>query len=369
MTHSIPHNVLLDLPPFPPQRTGELADRVAALLGTKNDVLLVQGEAIIALEAAATSLARPGLKALNIVTSPYGAWFGLWLERGGSEVTNLAAENALPITFAAVEAAFEKQDFDLVALVHAESASGILNPLPEIAALARSKGALVVTDCVASVGGHPVEVDRLGIDIAVIGPQKALAGSAGLSMLSVSPAAWAQIEKPGAKEISTLSLLDLKRNWLEKGRGALPGMPSSLELHALDAALTRVEAEGLANVIARHETAARASRAALKALGLREFTPPETASNLATAIVLPEGISVPDALAAIGPNGRAISASVGAAANRVLRFQHTGRLAGFEPVVANIAALAGALNRLGHKADPGAAVNAILEVYSKASAA
>lgn len=365
---SIPANVLLDLPPFPPNQTGVLADRVAQLLGTHNDVLIVQGEAILALEAAATSVARPGLKALNIVTSPYGAWFGLWLERGGASVTNLSATGGKPIAIEAVRQEFETQHFDLVAVVHAESASGILNPLPEIAALAKEHGALVVVDAVASIGGHRVDVDALGIDIAVVGPQKALAGSAGLSMLSVSPAAWAQIEKDGATEISSLSLLDLKKNWLEKGRGALPGMPSSLELHALDAALTRIEAEGLEAVIARHQQAADATRSALLALGLPEFTPPDTASNLATAVVLPEGLSSQTILAALAPFATNISASVGATAGTVLRIQHTGRSARFEPVVANIGALAGVLNGLGVKADTQAALAVIHSHYAGTAA-
>lgn len=367
MSPAIPANVLLDLPPFPPQRTAGLADRLAALLHTGNDVLIVQGEAIIALEAAATSLAREGLRALNIVTSPYGAWFGTWLERGGSTVTNLAAENGLPITIAAVEAVFATASYDLVALVHAESASGILNPLPEVAALAKSHGALVVVDAVASIGGHPVAVDVLGIDIAVIGPQKALAGSAGLSALSVSPAAWAQIEKPGAPEISALSLLDLKRNWLDKGRNALPGMPSSLELHALDAALSRIEAEGISAVIARHEIAAEATRAGLAALGLAPFTTPQTASNLATAIVLPETINGLAALAALAALATNISASVGVAREGVLRVQHTGRSARFEAVVANIAALASVLAQLGHPVDAGAAITAVTNRYARAA--
>ena len=87
---------------------------------------------------------------------------------------------------------------NLVSLVHAESASGILNPLPEIARLAKARGAVVVLDAVASFGGHELDIDGLGIDIAVIGPQKALAGSSGLSAVSVSEKAWRLIDRPDA---------------------------------------------------------------------------------------------------------------------------------------------------------------------------
>ena len=87
---------------------------------------------------------------------------------------------------------------NLVALVHAESASGILNPLARDRATRRARGALVVVDAVASFGGHALDVDALGIDIAVIGPQKALGGSSGVSAISVSQRAWALIDRPDA---------------------------------------------------------------------------------------------------------------------------------------------------------------------------
>lgn len=359
-----PH-ALLDLPPFPPARTGDLADRIATLLGTRKDVLIVQGEAIVALEAAAVSLARPGLAALNIVTSPYGDWFGQWLARGGCNVDNLVAEGGLPIALERVEASLASRRYDIVALVHAESASGILNPLPQIAMAAKRTDALLVVDAVASIGGHPLDVEALDIDIAVIGPQKALAGSAGLSALSVSPAAWDRILAPGATTLSTLSLADLKHNWLDKGRGALPGMPSALELHALDAALARVEAEGFETLLARHRLAAEATREALLALGLPEFTPPDTASNLTTAAMLPAGLSVAAVMAALSPFNCGIAPSIGAAADRVLRVNHTGLNANFAPVLANILALGQALRELGHDADLGAASAVVLTHFGQ----
>ena len=154
--------LLLDPPAFPAERYAILADRLAALMGTGNDVLLIQAEAVLALEAAATSLARPGLRALNIVTSPYGAWFGGWLARGGATVRNLTASPAKPVTLEEVERALnEGPGFDLLAIVHAESASGILNPLPAIAALARQRGIVTLVDAVASIGGHAFEVKLL----------------------------------------------------------------------------------------------------------------------------------------------------------------------------------------------------------------
>ena len=79
-------NPLHGAPSYPAERYAVLADRIGGILRSRNDILLVQAEAVVALEAAAVSLARPGLTALNIITSSYGGWFGQWLRRGGAAV-------------------------------------------------------------------------------------------------------------------------------------------------------------------------------------------------------------------------------------------------------------------------------------------
>ena len=359
-------NALLDVPAFPAGRFAPLADRIGQILGTRNDILLVQAEAVVALEAVAVSLARPGLKALNIVTSPYGTWFGQWLLRGGAKVRHLSAEPGLPITVAAVEAALDDaEDIQVLALVHAEAASGILNPLEDIAALARSRGIVTVIDAVASVGGHPLEVDALEIDVAVIGPQKALAGPAGISALSVSAKAWNLIMRQGSPTDSVLSLADLKRLWLDAGRGVLPGTPAPLELWALEAALARVEAEGMDAVIARHQLAARATRTGLLALGLKLWAEDDRTSNLVTAALLPDGIDRAKLLQVTASFGTEMSPGVGSGTDRLVRLNHTGPRARFDIVLANVVTYGQALQVLGCPMDVGAAAAAVLACYAE----
>ena len=84
-------STLLDIPAYPADGYARLADRIAQIAADQDDVLLVQGEAIVALEAVATSIASPDIRALNVVTSPYGKWFGDWLRRGGADVTDVTA--------------------------------------------------------------------------------------------------------------------------------------------------------------------------------------------------------------------------------------------------------------------------------------
>jgi aspartate aminotransferase-like enzyme len=249
-----------------------------------------------------------------------------------------------------------------VALVHAESATGILNPLPGIAALAKARGALLLVDAVASAGGHELDVDGLGIDVCVTGPQKALGGSSGLSVASVSRPAWRQIEQPGGPQTSLLSLLDLKRLWLDAGRGILPGMPSALEFHALEAALDRFEAEGLASAIARHARAAEACRAGVMAMGLGAWVAPEGASNLVTAAPVPPGLTASLVVGAAASEA-GLAPGVGPAGERLVRLNHTGRRAARAPVLEGLAALADALRALGVPADRDAALAAAAAVF------
>ncbi|WP_432349691.1 aminotransferase class V-fold PLP-dependent enzyme (plasmid) [Shinella yambaruensis] len=356
-------NALNDVPDFPPHRLGPLADRLARILKTRNDILLFQTEAVVALEAVATSIARPGLTALNIVTSPFGAWFGDWLRRGGADVVTLSAEPALPIDIESVEAAFDAHpQVKAVILCHAESANGVLNPLAEIAAAARARGIVTIVDAVASVGGHALDVDALGIDIAVIGPQKSLAGPAGVSALSVGRAAWALVSAAGGRRSSTLSLLD-RRDWLDSGRGALPGTAAPLEFFALEAALDRFEAEGADAVLARHARAAAASRDGLLALGACPWADFGRASHLVTTAALPEAVDPETFLAAAVPLDMELSAGIGPGAARLVRLNHTGRRARFDSVLGNVLAYGIALQKCGAPADLAAAAAAVAAHY------
>ncbi|MDQ0512137.1 pyridoxal-phosphate-dependent aminotransferase family protein [Ancylobacter amanitiformis] len=348
--------LLLDPPPFPALGYRQIADRLAGLFGTKADIVFVQAEAVVALEAVAASLARPGLPVLNIVTSPYGVMVGGWLRRAGAEVIELTAAPAAPIEVEAVAAALDRHPRTaLLALVHAESASGILNPLPEILALARPRGIVTVVDAVASAGGHALDIDALGIDVAVIGPQKALGGPAGLSAISVSERAWALAERPDAPTGSILSLRDLKQGWLDTGRGPLPGMPAPLEWHALAAALDRIERGGLTSVIARHALAAVATRRAVQRLGLKLWPERGAPSNLVTAAVLPAGMDRAALLAAL-PVEVEITACIGPGTERLIRLNHTGPRAAPAAVARGIEALGVELRGAGLPADIEAAL-------------
>src|SRR5580698_3170153 len=123
-----------------------IEQRFAQLLGAPS-LFILQGEAMIPLEAVARSIGRSGSRALNIVTGPYGEGFGQWLAHQGVHVENLIVPFNRAVSPDEVRAALSKEGhFDIVSVVHAEAATGVVNKLQEIAALAHDAGALTVVD-------------------------------------------------------------------------------------------------------------------------------------------------------------------------------------------------------------------------------
>lgn len=321
---------LLDLPPLDPQDLTALEEAVAGLLvppGTRRDVVLVPGEAILALEATARSVAHPGSTAINVVTGPYGALFGGWMRTAGAHVIDVVSELDDVARPDAVAAALDdRPEASVLAVVHAEAATGGTNPLDEIATLARERGVLLVVDAVASVGAEPVPVGRA--DVVAIGPQKGLAGPAGISALTVSPRAWEHMAaNPGAPRDSSLSLLDHRERWLLTDRSAYPGYLPWLEARAFAQALHRVTSQGIAAVEEGHRRAAAATRAGIEVLGLAPWQRrAEAAAPIVTTVRLPDGV---DGVAS--PSGL-VGAGPGPLAGRLVRVLHTGRDATLDAV-------------------------------------
>ncbi|WP_055587718.1 pyridoxal-phosphate-dependent aminotransferase family protein [Streptacidiphilus griseoplanus] len=365
---------LLDLPPLTAQRFAAIEDRVAALLRTRNDVLITQGEALLPLEAAIRSAVRPGSIALNVVTGPYGETFGGWLRSCGAEVVDLVAPFEGAVSAEQVAGALrDHPEIDFVSLVHAEAATGNTNPVAGIGAAVRAHGALLMLDAVASVAAEPLETDAWGVDLCVIGGQKAMGGPAGVSAVAVSDRAWQRIAaNPQAPRRSYLSLLDWKERWTDAGRTALPHAPAQLEMLALEACLDRIDAEGLDSVIARHRAASAATRAGARALGslgcfvVRD----QDAAPVATTLRAPAGVDARELAAAALRSNPAVpvQAAGGALAKEMLRVNHYGPAAVRATVPATLRALADGLTALGATADGPAAAQAAEEAWAAAQA-
>ncbi|MFJ1970485.1 pyridoxal-phosphate-dependent aminotransferase family protein [Streptomyces sp. NPDC087903] len=363
MTHP-----LLDLPPLSAAHFASIEDRVARLLSTEQDVVITQGEALLPLEGAIRSAAGPGTTALNVVTGPYGQTFGNWLRDCGARVIDLAVPFHTAVTAEQIREAFaEHPEIDFVSLVHAEAATGNTNPVAEIGEVVRRHGALFYLDAVASVGAEPVLPDAWGVDLCVIGAQKAMGGPAGVSAVSVSERAWARMAaNPGAPRRSYLSLLDWKERWTDAGRTALPHAPAQLEMLALEACVERIDKEGLRAVMDRHAAAAAAARAGARALGggLEPYVHRDAeAAPVATTLRAPSDADASELVAwALETDpGLPLAAGGGALASEMIRVNHYGADATVDAVRGCLTALGAALARKGLAVDVDAALRAASE--------
>ncbi|WP_405592525.1 pyridoxal-phosphate-dependent aminotransferase family protein [Streptomyces sp. NBC_01190] len=341
---------MLDLPALTAADFAAIERRLAALLRTSNDVVITQGEALLPLEGAIRGAARPGSTALNVVTGPYGRTFGGWLRDAGAKVVDLAVPFDRAVTGEQVAEALERHPgIELVSLVHAEAATGVSNPVAEIAAVVRAHGALLMLDAVASVAAEPLLTDAWEVDLCVIGGQKAMGGPAGVSAVAVSERAWQRLgSNPAAPRRSYLSLLDWKSGWIDAGRRALPHAPAQLEMLALAACLDRIEAVGLDTVIGRHRAAADRTREGALDLGLTPYvTDARDVAPVATTIRTPQGIHAGElAAAALAADPAApLAAGAGELAADLLRVNHFGAAADPAAVDRALAALSAALHR------------------------
>ncbi|MFD7546468.1 pyridoxal-phosphate-dependent aminotransferase family protein [Streptomyces sp. NPDC059816] len=345
MTHP-----LLDLAPLTADRFAAIERRVAGLLDTEQDVVITQGEALLPLEGCIRSAAGPGTTALNVITGPYGQTFGDWLRDCGAKVVDLAVPYHAAVSPEQVEEALAGHpEIDFVSLVHAEAATGNTNPVAEIGEVVARHGALFMVDAVASVAAEPLLPDAWGVDLCVIGAQKAMGGPAGVSAVSVSERAWQRMAaNPRAPRRSYLSLLDWKERWIDAGRKALLHAPAQLEMLALEACIERIEADGLDAVTARHATAARAVREGAVALGagLEPYVhEARHAAPVATTLRVPDAVDASAVVAralALDP-GLPLVAGGGALAHEMIRVNHYGPAATAETVERSLAALGRAL--------------------------
>ncbi|MCI3277118.1 pyridoxal-phosphate-dependent aminotransferase family protein [Streptomyces cylindrosporus] len=347
MTHPF-----LDLAPLSAARFAEIEDRVARLLDTRQDVVIMQGEALLPLEGAIRGTAGPGNTALNVITGPYGQTFGNWLRDCGATVIDLSVPFHTAVTAEQVREAFaEHPEIDFVSLVHAEAATGNTNPVAEIGEVVREHGALFYLDAVASIGAEPVLPDAWGVDLCVIGAQKAMGGPAGVSAVSVSSRAWARMAaNPRAPRRSYLSLLDWKERWVDGGRKALLHAPAQLEMLALEACVERIETVGLEAVMGRHRAAAEAARAGAPGVGLEPYVyEAREAAPVATTLRAPSGVVASELVARALERDPALplAAGGGALAKEMIRVNHYGIDARVEVVEACLAALGGALAVVG----------------------
>ena len=263
---------------------------------TENDVLLMPGPGSAALDAALGSLLAPG----ELVCIPVSGFFSRRLVK----IANANGLHVLPVDFAqgqpvepetlrqrmAEQREMERRSGNqprlrALAMVHHETSTGVLNPLPEIVAVAREFDLPIIVDAVSSMGGVPLPVDEWGIDVCVTVANKCLATPPGVAILSVSPRAWEMIAAQENSGRGWYLNLSTWRYYMDNW--AWHPYPITLPTNniiALQVSLKRILAEGLEAHYASYVRASSLVRQGLRDMGFEMFVADEWACPVVSAV-------------------------------------------------------------------------------------
>ena len=252
--------------------------------------IALPGTGSAGMQAGLNSLLEPGDTVVICSCGYFGERMADMAERLGANAVVLRGEWGRPFPPEMLEEELGRHDsVKMVSVVHAETSTGVLQPLDEIARLARAHGALLMVDAVTSLGGSEFAFDETGIDYAYSCSQKCLGAPPGICPVAIGPRALEVIDSRTTKPPSWYLDLGLIAKYWGPEHVYHHTAPVSMIL-GLREALRIVLEEGLDNRIARHRRNSAALRAGVAALGLGFLVPESYRLDQITAVRIPEGV-------------------------------------------------------------------------------
>ena len=346
---------------------GETADMLRQVFGASNALTLaVPGTGFSGMEASLCNLLEPGDTLLVGAAGFFGAKMAEIGARCGAHVTTVTGEWGKPISADALRsAAHELGQVKAIAIVLAETSTGVQQPLEDIANFAHEIGALLVVDAVTALGGMPIPVDELGLDAVYSCTQKCLGALPGLAPITLSARAVQTIEaRKQPVQSWYLDLLALQRYWNPPHTYHHTSNVSLV--YALHTALRLILAEGLDARYARHALNGKALRAGATAIGMIPLAEPEHQLPMVAALRVPDGVSDVVGLrkALLAEDGIEIGGGLGDYASKVWRVGIMGYNAERRNILRVLSAFERLLPRFGHTLTAGAGVAAAEDVYA-----
>lgn len=271
----------------------EIMDQSMAMLRevfqTKNRLALpMSGTGSAGMETCFVNLLEPGDTVLIGVNGVFGTRMVDVAQRCGARVDQIDAEWGTALDAQKFKDALSKKDYKLVALVHAETSTGVLQPMDDIAKLVKDSGALLLVDAVTSLGGAPVRVDELGIDACYSGTQKCLGCPPGLSPVTMSERAIEVIRNRKTKVQSWYLDLSMIEKYWGSERVYHHTAPISMN-YALHESLRIVLEEGLEKSWQRHRHVHEVFIKEMRKLEIEPAVAESIRAPMINAIKIPEG--------------------------------------------------------------------------------
>jgi aspartate aminotransferase-like enzyme len=342
---------------FAEARTG-----LQTLFQTRQDLLTLAASGTGAMEAAITNCFAAGDEVVVVNGGKFGE---RWLKLGqnyGLKPIEVRVEWGRAVRPEQVADALRAHPGTKGVLVQAsETSTTAVHPIREIAALTRETNAFLVVDGITAVGVYDIPMDAWGIDVMVTGSQKALMLPPGLAFIALSERAWAGVQPAAGRRF----YFDLPRERDNQAKNTTAWTPAISLIYGLHEALAMMQEEGLPQVFARHDRLARATRAAVEAMGLR-LVSPDAPSPATTGAYVPESVDGGKLVAYLRDKmGVTFAGGQDQLKGRIVRLAHLGFAGAFD-VVVGIAALEMALKHFGHKIDLGRGVAAAQQVLMAA---
>ena len=331
--------------------------------------IAISGTGSAGMEASIVNLVEPGDAVVVGINGVFGGRLASVVERCGGKAIRVEAPWGECLEPSAIDQALRRSGpVKAVAVVHAETSTGAWQPLDEIAELCRQHGALFVVDAVTSLGGVPVEVDRIGIDICYSGTQKCLSCPPGLAPFTMSDRALAVVKRRRTPCQSWYLDMSLVADyWAEGTRAYHHTAPISM-LYALREALRLVEEEGLPARFNRHRVNCDALVAGLEELGLTPLPRIGQRLPMLSCVTVPSHIPEAEVRAELLTNyGIEIGGGLGPLKGMVWRIGLMGESSTEAHVLTLLNTLESLFIRGGWLTTPGVALQAASRVYSHAN--
>jgi len=345
----------------------EVQQLLRFLFQTENELTIpVSGTGSAGMETCFVNLIEPGDEVAVCVNGVFGTRMSDIVNRIGGKLIRIDAEWGTAIDPQAVADAIKGKHPKVVAVVHAETSTGVCQPLEDLARIAHDAGALFLVDTVTSLGGMPVSIDEMDIDATYSGTQKCISGPPGLSPVSFSPAAVRAIEQRKTPVVSWYLDLSMVRDYWGTDRKYHHTAPINM-IYSLREALRLIAEEGLAARHERHRLNHRALVAGLEAMGLSMLVPEQIRLPMLNAVNIPDGVddlTVRKTL--LNEYGIEIGGGLGQFAGSVWRIGLMGHSCRRKNVFLLLGALESVLKGQGYIAKPGA-LDAVTAVYDQAA--
>jgi len=343
----------------------ETTDLLRYVFQTANQLTIpISGTGSAGMETAIVNSIEPGDKAIICVAGVFGERMVDVAERSGAVVVRVDGPWGSIVDPEDVRKAIkENPDAKIIGIVHAETSTGVLQPLEDIASMAHENGMRIVVDAVTSLGGVKVPVDELELDFVYSGTQKCLSCPPGLAPVTVGPRALDFIKNRETKCQSWyLDLAMISRYWGSE-RFYHHTAPVNM-IYALNEALRIIKEEGLESRWARHQLNQQALITGLEAMGMKLVVEPDYRLPSLTTVYLPDDAD--DALVRsrlLKEYDIEIGAALGEFKGRVWRIGLMGTNSTKGNVLTFLAALEDVLTSVGAKINPGVGLQAASAVY------